>query len=235
MQAQKYLNLLNQLKVSKYRNSSQSLCCFNAQKGSEYNNNLMVVGRAVNSWHHEFELNNLNVESMVEEVFRQPTTFECPLKWVEDSWGSQEGYNTKSSAFWRVIKQVSQRLNEASSTTGWASKIVWSNLYKIAPSITGNPSDSLCDKQFTYCNELLLAEIIEYRPRVIVFFTGLNWFNGFLNESVSLSSNKEHSLVEAHGVLKINDKDVKIIIAKHPQGKPEAEMIHEILTIASVT
>ncbi|MBB1387749.1 hypothetical protein H5119_19915 [Pseudoalteromonas sp. SG45-5] len=93
----------------------------------------------------------------------------------------------------------------------------------------------MCDKQFTDCNELLLAEIEEYSPRVIVFFTGLNWFNGFLNEAVSLSSNKEHSLVEAHGVLKVNDEDVTIIIAKHPQGKPEAEMVSEILSITSVT
>lgn len=235
MQARKYLNLLNQLKNSKYKNGSQSLCCFNAQRGNEYNKNLMVVGRAVNGWYNEFELNNLNVESMVNEIFKQTTTSDCPLKWVENSWGSKEGYNTKSSAFWRVIKQVSQRLNDTSSSTGWASKIVWSNLYKIAPSSTGNPSDSLCDKQFVPCNELLLAEIEEYRPRVIVFFTGLDWFNGFLNEAVSLSRNKEHSLVEAHGILKINDEDVIIIIAKHPQGKPETEMVNEILSITSVT
>ncbi|MGI2172150.1 uracil-DNA glycosylase family protein [Shewanella sp. MF05960] len=235
MQAQKYLSLLSQLKISKYKNSSQSLCCFNAQKGNEYNNNLMIVGRAVNGWHHEFDMNNLNVETMVNEIFNQAATSDCPLKWVEDSWGINEGYNTKSSAFWRVTKQVSQCLNENSSSTGWASKIVWSNLYKIAPSITGNPSDSLCDKQFVYCNELLLAEIEEYNPRVIIFFTGLNWFNGFLSNAVSLASNKEHSLVEAHGVLKINDEEVIIIIAKHPQGKPEAEMVNEILSITSVT
>lgn len=235
MQAQKYLNLLNQLKVSKYKNNSQSLCCFKAQRGNAYNNNLMVVGRAVNGWGNEFELNSLNAELMVNEIFKESGTSDCPLKWIEDSWGSKEGYNTKSSAFWRVIKRVSQNLNETTSSTGWASKIVWSNLYKIAPSNTGNPSDSLCNKQLTPCNELLLAEIEEYHPRVIVFFTGLNWFNGFLNEAVSLSSNKEHSLVEAHGILKVNGEDVIIIIAKHPQGKPEAEMVNEILSITSVT
>lgn len=235
MQEKKYLSLLSQIKVSNYKNSFQSLCCFNAQRGNEYNNNLMVVGRAVNGWCNEFELNSLSVESMVNEIFKQSTTSDCPLKWVENSWGSKQGYNTKSSAFWRVVKQVSQRLNETSSNTGWASKIVWSNLYKIAPSSTGNPSDSLCDKQFAHCNELLLAEIEEYRPRVIIFFTGLNWFNGFLSGSVSLSSNKKHSLVEAHGILNVNYEDVIIIIAKHPQGKPETEMVNEILSITSVT
>ncbi len=233
MQSQKYLNLLNQLKVSRYRSKSRSLCCFNAQKGRDYDNNLMVVGRAVNGWYNEFDLHGLNSELMVESIFNKSNESNCPLKWVEESWGKTEGYNTKSSAFWRVIKKIAQNLNETSSNNGWASKIVWSNLYKVAPSDKGNPSDSLCDYQFRACNELLLTEIEEYQPSLIIFFTGLNWFNGFLNDMVSLSSNNEHSWIEAHGILKVNNRDIAIIIAKHPQGKPEEEMVNEIMQVIS--
>ena len=231
MQDKKFLSLLNQVKNSKYKNRSQGLCCFNAQRGNEYNNNLMVVGRAVNGWHHEFDLKNLSVESMVDQIYKTLAS-DCPLKWVEDSWVEKNGYSAKSSAFWRVTKQLSQHLNQISLNSGWASKIVWSNLYKIAPGGAGNPNDSLCDSQFTGCNELLIAEIIEYKPKVIVFFTGLDWFNGFLGEMVTLSKTT-NNLVEAHGVLKIKDKDTKIIIAKHPQGKPESQMVSEILSIVN--
>lgn len=233
MQHKKYLELLKHLKTSSYRNRSQSLCCFSAQKGSEYNNNLMIVGRAVNGWSNEFDLDSLDVNSMVEAVFEQPPLSSCPMKWVEESWGNLNGYNTKKSAFWRVTKQVSTRLNKSSPDDGWARKIVWSNLYKIAPSETGNPSNRLCEEQFNNCNELLMSEIEEYRPNTIIFFTGLDWFNGFLNKEVSLSTDLTYNLVEAYGTLKVNDKEISVIIAKHPQGKSEDKMVNEIFSIST--
>ncbi|MEZ9763573.1 uracil-DNA glycosylase family protein [Vibrio splendidus] len=234
MQYEKYLELLNHLKTSSHRNRSKSLCCFSAQKGSEYNNNLMIVGRAVNGWGNHFDLDSLDVNSMVKAVFEQPSQSFCPMKWVEESWGIKDGYNTNRSAFWRVTKQISTRLNKSSSDDGWASKIVWSNLYKVAPSETGNPSNRLCDEQFNSCNELLMAEIEEYRPNTIIFFTGLDWFNGFLNHKLTLSTDLAYNLIEAHGTLKIEDKEISIIIAKHPQGKSEGEMVNEIFSIPTL-
>lgn len=232
MQKLKYLELLDKLKASRYKNRTQSLCCFNAKKGSEYNNNLMVVGRAVNGWCNEFKLCDLDTVSMVEQIFNQHDST-CPLQWVEDSWGRRDGYSTKSSAFWRVIKDISQRLNKLESCTGWANKIVWSNLYKIAPSNKGNPSESLSNEQFSLCNELLFTEIKEYQPKVILFFAGLNWFNGFLNDSIYLEKGEDSALVEAHGSLDIDNKKIIIIVAKHPQGKPEANMVNEIMNVIS--
>ncbi|MEZ9539854.1 hypothetical protein AB4160_16875 [Shewanella sp. 10N.286.51.B8] len=229
MQETIYRDLLNNLEKSNYRNRLQSLCCFSAQKGELYNNNVMIVGRAVNEWDDDFQLNDMDTNLLVNKLFSKPFIPMCPLEWVESSWGSTEGYNTNKSAFWRVIRKLSESINKLSSDERWASKLVWSNLYKIAPSAGGNPSDSLCGYQFDACNELLKVEIQEYKPKCIVFFTGENWFDGFLLENITLMNKSESKLVDARGILKLNGFTTKIVIAKHPQGKPEANMLNEIL------
>ena len=162
-------------------------------------------------------------------LFSDATLQSCPLEWVESSWGSSEVYNTKKSAFWRVIKRLSQNINKLDSDESWVSKLVWSNLYKIAPSEGGNPSDSLCGYQLDSCNELFKAEIVEYKPKCIVCFTGESWFKGFLLDNFSLIRKPEAKWVEASGTITINGFTTQVIIAKHPQGKPEIELVNEIL------
>jgi hypothetical protein len=229
MQETIYRNLLNNLEKSNYRNRLQTLCCFSAQKGELYNNNLMIVGRAVNDWDGDFQLDDMQTDSLVKKLFSKASVQGCPLEWVESSWGNSKGYNTKKSAFWRVIRSLSQSINKLSSDDRWESKLVWSNLYKIAPSGGGNPSDSLCGYQFDGCNELLKAEIEEYKPKCIVFFTGEDWFDGFLSENISLTHNSDTRWVDASGTFSLNGFTTKIVIAKHPQGKPETELLNEII------
>jgi hypothetical protein len=103
MQKIKYRKLLNSLEQSNYRNRIKILCCFSAQKGVLYNNNLMVVGRAVNDWDGEFQLDNIKTELLLDKLFPNFSSSNFQLEWVESSWGSSNGYNTKKSAFWRVI------------------------------------------------------------------------------------------------------------------------------------
>ncbi|PVU64936.1 hypothetical protein C9E85_15530, partial [Plesiomonas shigelloides] len=69
--------------------------------------------------------------------------------------------------------------------------------------------------------------------KVILFFTGLNWFNGFLNDVICLEKGEDGAVVEAHGSLHIDNKQITIIVAKHPQGKPEADMVNEIMNAIS--
>lgn len=228
MQEAIYKKLLNNLEKSNYKNRTQSLCCFTAQKGDKYNNNLMVIGRAVNEWESDFQIDDIKTDLMLENLFASSSVKSCPLEWVENSWGSSQGYNTNKSAFWRVIRRLSQSINKLSSDENWSSKLVWSNLYKVAPSEGGNPSDSLCTHQLEACNELLKAEIEEYKPKYMVFLTGDNWFDGFLSEYISLKPKSDAMWVDASGIISINDFTTKFVIAKHPQGKPEEELINEI-------
>lgn len=229
MQKTTYRNLLDSLEKSDYRNRSQNLCCFSAQKGNLYNNKLMVVGRAVNDWNNTFQLEGIQSDSLLEELFPSSSVHNCPLEWVESSWGTSEGYNTKKSAFWRVVNKISKSVNQLEDNEPWASKIVWSNLFKVAPSGGGNPSDSLCVSQFNACNELLKVEIEEFRPKYIVFLTGQDWFDGFLSENISLDSIAGAKWVDAQGLLELNGSVSKFVVAKHPQGKPESELLNEIV------
>lgn len=224
-----YVDLLDNLVNSKLTNRKKELCCFSAQEGKDYDNNLMFVGRAVNDWGNVFDLDSIDVSKFVNDMFKTISDDDsCPLKWVESSWGGSNDYNTKKSAFWRVIRNISLELSEPSLNDSWASKLIWSNLYKIAPSGGGNPSDSLCDAQFLACNQILKAEILRLKPKHIVFLTGLNWFDGFLADLINISEDNKSNLVEATGILRVNEMRIKVVIAKHPQCKPEAKFVNDV-------
>ncbi len=107
------------------------------------------------------------------------------MQWVSDQWGISEPktYNTKRSAFWRVIRQVTGRLGIADiETDEWPSHLIWSNLYKIAPLDGGNPGEQLCRFQYDQCLKCLMQEIMGWKPRRILFLTGIGWANSFLED-----------------------------------------------------
>lgn len=202
-------------------------------KGNKYTGDLMVVGRAVNGWCDGIYPSDLNdplkaqrYSDLVESSVTSGDVNVCPMQWVVDSWGNIDGYNTKRSSFWRTIRQVVGELNiNDIESNSWASKLVWSNLYKISPTDGGNPSDKLCDISFPGCVELLNMEIEVFKPSKILLLTGANWADGFL----SISEPKEKckfDYVEKHGIR----GDIKCVIASHPQGKEESLWVNEVVT-----
>ncbi|QFI39955.1 hypothetical protein FR932_20115 [Moritella marina ATCC 15381] len=86
----------------------------------------------------------------------------------------------------------------------------------------------MCDAQFLACNQILKAEILRLKPKHIVFLTGLNWFDGFLADLINISEDHKSNLVEATGMLRINEMSIKVVIAKHPQCKPEAKFVNDV-------
>ena len=83
----------------------------------------------------------------------------CPMAWVTERWGATNCYNTKKSAFWRVIKQVTQSLMADANCKDWSSRLVWSNLYKVSPGKGGNPGPTLCNVQLCGCKEVLVRVV----------------------------------------------------------------------------
>jgi hypothetical protein len=203
-------------------------------KGTQYNGRLMVIGRAVNGW----EDSEWIPEELIDPSNRNqyltnlllPSTTEgtCPLEWVKKSWGNNEGgYNSKKSAFWRVVYRVMCGLD---SEEDWSSRIVWSNLYKIAPAKGGNPSARLINLQMEKSIQLIKEEIILWKPENILFLTGLNWSSPFIKEIPEFKiKNTDQELVEGKGYIEIDKHRSKVIIAKHPQGKNEIKMVEEII------
>lgn len=221
----KYRQLLEHLDENSSDYSEEEMVVFTAAKGKAYSGELMIVGRAVNDWKNYFKKNSINSrDNVLKEI--EESIEKDNLDWVTKKWGDNEsGYNTKKSAFWRVTSKLATEIVQNKENP--IDSIVYSNLYKIAKSGGNNPSEKLCDCQFDYCCEILREEISQYKPNIIVFLTDLNWAGDFLEKL-----NVSNLLMSANGFVKFLGKfnSSIIIVVPHPQGKPETEIVDEILS-----
>lgn len=113
----------------------------------------------------------------------------------------------------------------------WFENIVWSNLYKIAPSLQGNPSDALKKAQFDACADLLLAEINLFKPSHILLLTGYDgWFDVFDKKYGNVCKlvpnyGDKKSYVEAIGEI----AGAKFVVTKRPEMKAKEEFVNAVL------
>lgn len=215
----------------------QEITGFLSMKGDLYSGELMVVGRAVNGWIKGIRTQDLadskESERFAGEVLADTNSRgNCPMGWVTGCWEDTRGeYNTKRSAFWRVIREVVGRLGIANIDDGpWSSHLVWSNLYKVSPAKAGNPSGRLCNAQLEGCISLLDAEIAEYCPKRLLFLTGIDWAKPFLSRIMPAFEKVSNSYVKAVGSRMIDSGGtMKVVVAVHPQGKAEAPWVSEVV------
>ncbi len=221
--------------VAKEYKKDEIVTALYPMKGLNYNRELMVIGQAVNGWSVNWNskqvLDDRNIEIILNDIYL--TT--CPMKWVVDCWGKKEpeNYNTKKSQFWSVINKTLKGLKIIESDRGWSSYIVWTNLYKIAPHKSGNPSKALMKAQREICNNLLELEINHFEPKRILLLTGINWskeFTAFQNYKISKYDGK------AVGEYKLNNgKVAKYVIAPHPRSLKgsQEKMVKELVELFS--
>lgn len=195
--------------------------------GNRYDGELMVIGRAVNGWDAgDFDLADMRTPEGRAAISGAPTWDGCPLRWVSDHWGVNEEdvYNPAKSAFWRVIKRVTAGIGIDGDD--WSSYLAWTNLYKVAPAAGGNPGGRLCRVQRPACIDLLQWELKTCKPKRVLVLTGWNWF-GEMAEGLGFEAEAttDGELVEAMGRI----GDARVVVAKHPQGKPGAEMVDQIM------
>ena len=214
------------------RKDCPTLTLFQPCIGHDYNGELMVIGRAVNGWIDEFNVASCGTDDGREALLGDSESNEnCPMGWVVDHWGKTDGYNTKGSSFWRVIQQVSEAVGIDGAR--WSSQLAWTNLYKVSPYDGGNPSEKLCDAQFTACGRLLAGEFDAYRPKRALVITGLNWFNEFVNDTAreegvdlgfDLLDSPDGSPVQAVG--RING--TLVVVTERPERKPEGPFVEAV-------
>ena len=202
-------------------------CC-----GGSFCRELMVVGRAPNGWDwdegflHADVADMDNALSYVDKSIAYMTSVEDPLGWIDEQAGASDGYNTNRSAFWRVSRGVLEGLCGATPDgRRWSSRLVWSNLYKIAPAHGGNPSNSLADKQEGLATELLQQELADYRPKAILFLTGRDWADAFLRTLPGCRVTDGTEPTEGAGTISVDGETVPFVICPHPQGKSEEPLV----------
>ena len=195
--------------------------------GSKYKESalrLMVVGRAVNGW----EVNSdscTSIEGTLNVILQQKDRFEDVVKeegipYIDPQTKENKVYFYKNSRFWRLIQNV---LAEAGEGEDFHQRIVWSNLYKVAPYVTGNPAWRLVKPNMQTYIDCLIEEIRTYKPTHILFITGMDYLNPWT---------KEPQFGAQLGVGKINQthfagsqyesgvfENARIVVCGRPEGK----------------
>lgn len=225
--------LLASLASSKGTWRNKTLTAFAALGDTRSPKDMMVIGRAVNSWDNKWFADDLKVLETRQEILEKafvPTTWHSgnPMLWVSKRWESKAGHNTRRSPFWRVIRSSIRDLDIADvSDPAWPSSICWSNLYKIAPALGGNPEPTLRKTQLEWCIKILDAEISQWEPSRILFLTGLGYAGPFINGlGWKLKIDSNAGLLEATGV---TPSGTPFVVAPHPQGRPEGTLINLIV------
>lgn len=160
----------------------------------------LVYGQAVNGWSSSFTSNEVitkeKVERSIEASNQMPEGIaDCPLDWVNVMWSNESyqkiignkeleelytgNYRANTSFFWNVVyKTVNKYYDYPSDSFSWAKKVVWSNLYKIAPD-KANPTDAQQLAQMPGAAMLVLKELEEIKPRFCLVLTGESWWKPF--------------------------------------------------------
>ena len=176
---------------------------------------VMFAGRATNGWVTDCEDVDVLFGDSEDAIFNRHDQ----MKWVENLSGNTKGYNTRKSAFWRVIKKITKELYPEP----WYSHVAWSNVCKVAPWKGGNPNDSLYYAQLSDCKKIFAKEIELLSPKVVVLFTGEEWaidLLRYMNGEVGTKSIYKQKW--ANYVCKVYQINGVIYIrTEHPQGKSE--------------
>ncbi len=183
---------------------------------------ILFVGRVVRKG---TENTTIGIENLFSDTHKnrilQP---DYSISWVESNSRVKHkkgDYNVNRSAFWQVIKGVSQKIYGKNNE--WYSHIAWTNLYKVSPTV-GNPTTHQEKIQLPYCVKILKAEIEVLQPKFVIFLTSRREeYNGFIKENYGtlekLDIKKWKNDKYETKLYKVNN-DLYFVKSYHPQGKP---------------
>lgn len=213
---------------------NDELCGFNAIIGKSYQQELMVIGRAVNGWNNKINTNQAAANKIVEEkiLTKLREDKEDFLSWVTGIYNGSIGleikYNPKRSQFWSNIKEICLHFN-IGDDSDWGENIVWSNLYKIAPHAGRNPKSRLMKAQFAHCQKVLNVEIEALKPKRILCFTGEWWAEPFLHWQDQIDCSNLKYVERAGWILDNNERKTPTVIAQHPERKKRDIMVANVV------
>jgi hypothetical protein len=207
--------------------SNPDLSLFFPQVRDSYfgiDNKILFVGKCVNGCDKKITL-DLNIDELFKEIKNDEQ-----LRWVEDN--KIKRYNTNKSAFWRLIKAISKtNLKEGE----WYDNIAWTNLYKISPSKSGNPTAYWKKEQREKCKKILTKEIECFAPKYVIFLTS-GWESCFLEQIEKFNNKKWSEYKWNKYVTKYKEIDNRyFILSEHPQGKLEEPHVKAIVEILKET
>lgn len=230
-----------------YRISKEQSLQFNelshfvAMKGDHYdvqNCRLMIIGRAVNGWGSIACPNAKEFGVQAEQVFNG-TGFEWVVYDERGLHNTEDKiYFLSRSPFWRTSQQIWEQLSGVRQDK-WVDYIAWSNIYKVAPPTTGNPTTKMCRTQIELCRQILKKEIETYKPTHILFVTGWNWWfqdskfgvAKLFEQTNFIKENKRGNTTYAEGtaIYKGVNVDIPVVVACRPEQRNEQEYVKQVV------
>lgn len=219
------------------RFGTKELTTFFPVRGRLSAGELMVVGRAVNGWSDrkwtaaDAADSKRRAEIISEVVDKSIGTDRCPMAWVKDNWShNRKGeWEARRSAFFQLSRAISHQL--LGEMDDWPSKLIFSNLYKIAPYQGMNPSSRLCAVQQTACEDHLAAELEVWKPKRVLVIAGWNWAQPFVERLGGSSGTRKGELVEWSGTIKLpnDDHEVRLVVCLRPERRQQEPLVKAIV------
>jgi hypothetical protein len=216
----------------------------------------LIYGQACNEWPVKFNTKEHNTLLNTKELLLEAKVYSNgyyedgddvhnPLDWINIYWSKKTykenvqtlrklqyyddfKYKAYSSFFWNVIyKTISDYYHFDRNKWCWSSKLVWSNLYKIAPT-TGNPSNFEKSLQEIISVQLVKMEIEEINPKYCIVLTNREWWEPFQHE-FNLNDFGKNEFSEIEAVQKY--KNTIIIITTRPFRSGNEKHVSQILEV----
>lgn len=217
----------------------------------------MLIGRAVNGWNEycpfdkellkdafvDSAIKNLNNESVALSDKNSKDRFE----WIDNDGRNtfrsridtnkamleMNPYSVKRTPFWNYACQIWAKLTKQEDMENlwrnrWYENIVWSNLYKVAPSFGGNPDENLKKAQLESCRALLKDEIDYFQPTHILFETDYEWwFDKF--EDLFEATKITDQFVKSKGIYVGDGFTSMFVVAVRPEMRNKTSYINSVL------
>jgi len=210
----------------------------------------LVYGQAVNGWGSGFTLETPVERLKLEESIKYSNDYindHCPLDWVNVYWSKSTlkentkdesmkafypniGYTSCTSFFWNVVyKLINKYCNEVDiNSWAWAKKLVWSNLYKIAPE-RANPDEEEKLAQLETSIKLVEREIEELKPKYVIVLTNDSWWKPFRESLKTKTLEKPTSLDKIESYEQY--KETWIVVTTRPMAGNSDKHVEQILQL----
>lgn len=219
------------------RLGTEEFTTFFPVKGRLSSGELMVVGRAVNGWVDRKWMAAdaadpiKRAEIIREVVDKSIGTDCCPMAWVSEKWshGRKDEWEARRSAFFQLSRAVSGQL--LGESDDWPSRLIFSNLYKVAPNAGMNPSNRLCAVQQAACEDHLAAELEVWKPQRVLVIAGWNWAQPFVERLGGSSNPRIGELVEWSGKIKLpnGNHETSLVVCLRPERREQASLVKAIV------
>lgn len=239
-------NLPKGYRLNKNNVVFEQLSHFVGMKGKKYDDQkirLLIVGRAVNGWG---QLDSSSKEAFASDANKKMQSDN--FKWIvcengklrNDYQDNGEYYWLNDSPFWRTSKKIWMNISnnpdfQDTKNDKWVDYIAWTNLYKIAPKDTGNPTTAMAKNQLSACKNILKAEIEKLDPTHILFVTGYEWFESFsdifdvefknVKRNEYRGENKNSFFAEASVT---TSNGTKIVVSCRPEFRDENSYVDDV-------